>query len=197
MKKTILLLSLCGLTLYTSAQNSFFSGKKNTSSQMNIGFSHMVYHLEGAWRGWALWLDYSNFEIVIGVDFGNYEETLIEDWSTNHASNEPYTDYTTFRHMSGATAAVYYGWFFNDYFAAGVMFDLMYGPRDLHINTHHYGYGLGSSTTIYEGTPEHVFSAGIYIKGNWQIKDRYNLFLMWQTGLDGNSGLSLGFLFNI
>ncbi|MBO4740272.1 MAG: hypothetical protein J5605_01370 [Bacteroidales bacterium] len=179
------------------AQNSFFAGKKNTSSPMNIGFSHMIYHFEGANRGWALWFDYGNFEIGVGSDLGNYPSTVTEDWTTSHNADEPYTHYQTEKHMSGASATVYYGWFFNDYLATGIMLDLYYGARETHIKTYNYGYGIGSTTTIYEGDPEHIFSAGIYIKGNYQIKDRFNLFLMWQGGLDGNSGFSFGFLFNI
>ena len=198
MKRILLLFfAFCCISIYSNAQSSFFSGKRNTSTEVNLGFSHMAYHFEGAWRGWAIWMDFNNFEIGIGTDFGNYPTTTIEDWTTSHNAGEPYTHYWTEEHMSGASAVVYYGWFFNDFLAAGVMFDLLYGPREIHTKTHNYGYGIGSTTSIYETNPEHIFSAGIYIKGNYQIKDRFNIFLMWQGGLDGNSGFSLGFLYNI
>jgi hypothetical protein len=188
---------LCFLASPTLAQSSFFSGKKNSSSQINIGISHWVYHLEDAWKGWALWFDYANFEIGVGLDFGNYPTTTTEDWTSNHNAGEPYTHIIKERHMCGASASLYYGWFFNDFLAAGVTFDLLYGPRDLTTRTYNYGYGIGSTTTISEGNPEHTFSTGIYIKGNYQITDQFNFFLMWQACLDGNSGLSLGFLYNI
>ena len=196
MKKTILFLTICSLTLTMFAQNKFISPKKYNEMEWSFGFSHMIAHAEGCTKGWAWWLSIMNFEIGCGFDFGKYNETVIEDWETTHKPGHPYTHYKTYDVLSGTEYSLYMGYFLNSYVSVGAFMDLNYGHHKRYYKYHSYGYGIGGDSDMWESDYEHPFSLGIYAKGSYRLLKYIDIFLMGQLAFNGDNGLSIGTTIN-
>ena len=191
MKKVLLVIMICNISFAMSAQSTFISQKKYNEMEWSFGFSHMVAHAEGCTKGWALWLGVMNFEIGMGFDLSDYGSTIIEDWSTT-PYGESYTRYTTEDVMSGTEFSLYFGYFLNTYLSVGGFVDLKYGHHKLHAKYRHYGYGISSDLSFWEGDFEHPFSLGLYVKGSYRILNYIDIFLMGQLAMNGDNGLSIG-----
>lgn len=184
-----------------TAQAKFYAYRRNYSElDYPIAFAihHSIAQADGCNGEWGFWFEVAGIELGMGIDGDTYSEELVSKEEYPWLGGTTSKIYYSYKGVKAASFITYLGAYIRNWISVGAVMDYDYGPYTRLKTQYNYSYGIDSdfkdSGPVTDGS---AISWGLYVKGNFQFKKHYNIFLLGRACLNGNNGLVLGFGVNI